>query len=735
MLFHFSCLIFLFLTFTCNLSGSKPQFWRTANQSEFLKGKFKGVALTSDGRLILAPKFDLLFNTQQPFIYSLTSDDDQNIYLGTGDAGKIFRVTPSGSSSEIADLEESGVQSLVISADGSLFAATAPSGSIYKIRRGKAPELFLSLEDKYIWDLIIDSDGYLYIATGPHGKIYRADTESGQSTVFYDSKEHHFVDLGWDIDSNLLAGSAPNGHLLRLDKQGKPFVLYDSNLEEMRGIRVDRNGNIYAAGISSEFSRNTTATPTTIKAAARKALGETVLASASSQLEKLEGSLRGNKVELYRINREGLVTTLYGRDDYSILDLLVRDNGEIIFGTSYQGRLFSVTPQRLVKLIGSTPDEKITRLASSGETILLATSNLGKLYRLSSSSKNRGSYESLPLDAAMSAKWGRIRWEVVNPLGHIIRFSTRSGNTSRPDQSWSDWEEANGAADGASIVSPNARFLQWKVHFQATPQSRGLLAEGDAIGLVEISYLQQNLPPLIKSVAIHGPGTAFVPQIATIPAGGSSIGGPGNAHLRSLPKRIQKINNTPVLPPRRVFVPGARSISWKAADPNGDDLVYTVDLKRLNGSNWTQVATKLENNFYTLDGVSVPAGKYVFRITASDLISNPPELALRTTMQSKPFSITNAPPSLKILQTGNIDGIVTVSVKASTTSSWIYQMEYSVNGGTWTIVHPVDGIADSTEESYQFNVEDLSTGQHDLRVRVVDTVGNVGTNRSELYIP
>ena len=104
-------------------------------------------------------------------------------------------------------------------------------------------------------------------------------------------------------------------------------------------------------------------------------------------------------------------------------------------------------------------------------------------------------------------------------------------------------------------------------------------------------------------------------------------------------------------------------------------------------------------------------------------------------MQSKPFSITNAPPGLKILQTGNIDGIVIVSVKARTTSSRIYQMEYSVNGKTWTIVHPVDGIADSTEESYQFNVENLSTGKHDLRVRVVDTVGNVGTGRSELYIP
>jgi hypothetical protein len=736
MLFRFSYLIVLFLTFICSLSGSKPQFWRTTNQSDFLKGQFKGVALTSDGRLILAPKFSLLFNTEQPFIYSLVSDKDQNIYLGTGGSGKIFRVPPSGSGIEIADLEESGVQSLAISAGGDLFAATAPSGSIYRIRRGKAPELFLRLEDNYIWDLTIDSDGYLYIATGPQGKIYRADTESGQATVFYDSKEHHFVDLGWDIDSNLLAGSAPGGHLLRLDKQGKPFILYDSHLEEIRGIQVDRNGNIYAAGISFELSGNNTTTASMATTAdARKAPDNTVFTSAPSQLRKLEGLFRGKKSELYRIDREGLVTTLYGRDDYGILDLLVRNNGEIVIGTSQQGRLFSITPQRLVKLIGSTPDEQITRLLSSGETILLATSNLGKLYRLSSSSKNSGIYESLPLDAGMSAKWGRIRWEVVNPLGNAIRFSTRSGNTSSPDQSWSDWKEVNGSSEGALIDSPQARFLQWQIHFQASSKSSNLLAEGDAIGLVEISYLQQNLPPLIKSVVVHSSGAAFVPQSPTNHAGGGSIGGPGNAYLRSLPKRIQKINTIPVIPPRRIFVPGARSVSWEAADPNGDDLVYAVDLKRLNGSNWTRVATAIEDNFYTLDGVSIPADQYVFRITASDLISNPPELARQTAMQSKSFSITNSPPGLKILQTGTTDRMVTVSVTAKTTSSRIYQMEYSVDGGTWTIVYPVDGIADSTEEAYQFSIKDLSIGKHDLRVRVVDTVGNVGTNQSELNLP
>ena len=42
-------------------------------QEDFLKGTFKGVALSSDGRLVQAPEIKLLFDTAQP-LHLLPSD-------------------------------------------------------------------------------------------------------------------------------------------------------------------------------------------------------------------------------------------------------------------------------------------------------------------------------------------------------------------------------------------------------------------------------------------------------------------------------------------------------------------------------------------------------------------------------------------------------------------------------------------------------------------------------------
>ena len=74
---------------------------------------------------------------------------------------------------------------------------------------------------------------------------------------------------------------------------------------------------------------------------------------------------------------------LYSADSQTVFDLLVRQNGEVLMGTGHQGRLLSITAARLKKVLGETPDEQVTRIVSARNQITLATSNLGKLYRLS----------------------------------------------------------------------------------------------------------------------------------------------------------------------------------------------------------------------------------------------------------------------------------------------------------------------------------------------------------------
>ena len=84
------------LAFAVPLLAVTPLFWETRTYDDFRKGKLANVSLTSDDELILAPRFDVTFDTGQTMIWSAVADSKGNVYLGTGHDGKIFKVDTSG---------------------------------------------------------------------------------------------------------------------------------------------------------------------------------------------------------------------------------------------------------------------------------------------------------------------------------------------------------------------------------------------------------------------------------------------------------------------------------------------------------------------------------------------------------------------------------------------------------------------------------------------------------------
>ena len=91
-------------------------------------------------------------------------------------------------------------------------------------------------------------------------------------------------------------------------------------------------------------------------------------------------------------------------------------------------------------LIARANAQQVTGLLSQSEgRVLVATSNPGKLLRLAAARADRGTYTSDVRDAQTVALWGTIKWEAMTPAGSRLEISTRSGNTSTPDETWSDW--------------------------------------------------------------------------------------------------------------------------------------------------------------------------------------------------------------------------------------------------------------------------------------------------------
>src|SRR6185436_19153488 len=184
--------------------------------------------------------------------------------------------------------------------------------------------------------------------------------------------------------------------------------------------------------------------------------------------------------------------------------LAIEPSGGLLVGTGTEGKIFRVggEPARAT-LLARTSGRQVTAILreASGRVVGVA-SNPGKLFALSPTPAARGSYESDVRDAGTVASWGTIRWRAAANGGQID-VSTRSGNTATPDETWSGWSKPYANANGDQIVSPNARYLQWRVVLS------GHSAPGPVLTSVTSAYLPRNLRPEVASITVHPPGTVF----------------------------------------------------------------------------------------------------------------------------------------------------------------------------------------------------------------------------------
>jgi hypothetical protein len=70
-----------------------------------------------------------------------------------------------------------------------------------------------------------------------------------------------------------------------------------------------------------------------------------------------------------------------------------------------------------------------------------------------------GVYTSAVFDAGQQAYWGNATWNASLPAGTSILIQTRSGSTSTPDGSWSNWTSVS---NGTDVASADSRYVQYR---------------------------------------------------------------------------------------------------------------------------------------------------------------------------------------------------------------------------------------------------------------------------------
>src|SRR5579872_2858012 len=147
------------------LHASSTTAWEMNSFQDFIRGRFQGISLGRDGRLMLAPRMDAVFSSDQPVVWSVAAAPDGSLYAGTGHRGRLFRIDPSGKSTLAWAAEQPEIFAVAVDPHGTIYAATSPDGKIYRIEGGKPSEYFAP-QAKYIWSLAVGKDGALYAGTG-----------------------------------------------------------------------------------------------------------------------------------------------------------------------------------------------------------------------------------------------------------------------------------------------------------------------------------------------------------------------------------------------------------------------------------------------------------------------------------------------------------------------------------------------------------------------------------------
>ena len=355
-----------------------------------------------------------------------------------------------------------------------------------------------------------------------------------------------------------------------------------------------------------------------------------------------------------------------------------------------------------------TDEEQVSTIRTNGRKLFATTSNQGKLFSFGGEVNPEGIYESAVLDAKSVADWGTIWWRSSGD----VKIQTRSGNTAVPNETWADWSNPETVQKGVKIKSPKAQYLQWRAVLKNS---------GAILNEVNVSFLQRNIQPEILSIEILPTNVGLAP---TPPV-------PVDPNIKAL--GLDPVNFGIVIPPavpRKVFQSGAKSLQWKAEDRNGDNLIFSIYYREVGEQNFKLLRENLKQSFFTIDGLALGDGRYVFKIVASDSPSNQPGKALTGEKTSEPFDLDNTAPTVTVSGSPQINGEnVRVVFETNEISGFIKRAEYNINGGDWQTVFAEDGISDGKKERFIVNTKIKNSGEYSISLRVFDSSGNTGNTR------
>lgn len=588
------------------------------------------------------------------------------------------------------------------------------------VRITRSFDLVRELGEPYIWSLAAGKDG-IYAGTGNDGKIYKINPQ-GDFKIFSETGAMEVQNLAFSKDGNLFAVTNPDATLYQIGADGKAVPVFETNEPYLTSLISDNKGGVYVStggGIGRVYQIGPDGT------------SRLVLDTSESHILSLvcghDGTLYAGSGEsgiVYAVKSDGTARVLYDAEEVNISALCVDGKDNLYAGTAPKGVLYRITPDGTVKkvydkfkssvrslavdsagnilaLSGSQiyvtgPDDLVTSYdevqgaqftsltVDSVGNVYAGTSNPGILYQ-SKNEKNQGIYESSIHDTGSLSKWGHILWNAETPSGTSLSLETRTGNTFNPDSSWSEWYSVS--KNGDLISNPSARFIQFRALLKSEKAD-----QSPELKSVTVSYLPKNQKPTLTITA----------------------------------------------PIADSYWSKTQSIKWTASDPDKDTLITEIYDSADSGKTWILLATVDKDSTYNWNTSSVKDGSYLIKVAVSDKRSNP-EDPQSTEKISNPVVVCNQVPKIYLAVKNNpeISADKRICLRETAVSSLIpiVGVEWQADSSGWNAAKAESGMFDSPREVFTLTTNSLSSGNHEVQIRVLDAAGNTATETIKTKIP
>ncbi len=640
----------------------------------FSAGELNGTAVLSSGALVPGVGKRRIALDATPIAKAMVRAQNGDVFIGTGNDGKVMRLR-GDVISPFAQTGQLMVSALAIGGDGTLYAGTLPNGKIFAIgQSGETRELPQLSGAQHVWALRFDpTRKTLFAATGPEGKLFAID-QNGRADVFYDADNaNHVMDVALDGQGGVYAALSDEALLLHVTAPGRAEVIYDFPGTELTAIALQGHELAVAANTFPKTGASATPTPAPSTGTAPTATPAPT-ATATSRA--------AGKGQLWRVSTTGQARKLLDSNDGHITAVQWADADAVFAALGHDGRVLRVKRDGTHAVWLDVDERQVLAIDLVGNDPLLLTGDTGAAYRVLGASASERTWTSKVLDAAFRSRWGELTWRGDG----AISLQTRSGNTEKPDATWSDWS-APLTAPGP-VRSPAARFVQ--VRCKLGPGERAV------VHAITAHYLPDNQNASVRDVQARSARPIRKPSDTTPPA---------TADQSSTQYKL----------------------SWDVDNPDEDPLRYRVSFRAESQSTWR--AIQRESDILTAkelswDTSSVPDGYYRIRVEASDEQANPETSVQRGSGESEPFLVDNHAPQVLGLKLANnvLEG------RAVDTMGPISKLEYAIDGQPWVLFFPSDDLLDTASEAFRLTLTNVPAGPHIIAVRATDSAGNVGSS-------